>query len=223
MVKDFIIDFETLGFHPDGIVVDLAAIVFEDDANNPPDFDELRKNAFHVKFKIKDQKGVRLADESVKDFWRKQEKSVQRMLLPSDEDVSLEHGVNQFLTWCDTVGINRKKSFMYSRGNEFDMGLLTDLLRQVFAVRNTFEINPVVFWNVRDVRTAIENRLMTRDATSTPIRKGVLDGFRKHDSVDDCAAAAIQLVYASRYALGLEEPPTEDEVDENTITKKVKH
>lgn len=223
MVKDIIIDYESLGMQPDGIVVDLAAVVFEDDPENPPSFDDLKKNAFHAKFKIKDQKGTRLSDQSVKDFWKKQDKDVQKMLFPSDDDVSIEEGHKDFLDWCESVGVDFWKSFIYSRGNEFDMGFMTDILRYTFKTRDTFKIFPVAFWNTRDVRTAIENRLMTRGLINTPLRKGVLEGFRKHDSVDDCAAAVLQLIYASRYALGLEEAPSDEEVDENTVNKRVKH
>ncbi|UQJ95809.1 exonuclease A [Klebsiella phage CPRSB] len=49
---------------------------------------------------------------------------------------------------------------------------------------------PTVFWNSRDVRTAIENRLLTRGVTTCPLRKGMLDGFIQHDSIHDCAKDA---------------------------------
>ncbi|MBF84477.1 MAG: hypothetical protein CL489_08390 [Acidobacteria bacterium] len=220
--NDIIIDYESLGMQPDGMVVDLAAVVFKDN-EEVPDFKELKKNAFHVKFKIKDQKGKRVSDQSVKEFWKKQPKEAQKILYPSDVDVTVEEGTKMFLDWCKRVKVNFWKSHIYSRGNEFDLGFLTNILRETFNTRDTFKLFPVAFWNARDVRTAIENRLLTRDMVHAPLKKGVLDGFVKHSSVDDCACAVMELIYARRYALGLDEPPSEDEVDENTVNRRVKH
>jgi hypothetical protein len=60
---------------------------------------------------------------------------------------------------------------------------------------------------------------MTRGLTTTPLHKGVLDGFIAHDSIHDCAKDILMLKYAQRYALGLDEAPVGDEIDPLSLPK----
>ena len=54
----------------------------------------------------------------------------------------------------------------------------------------------------------------------TPLRKGILDGFIHHNSLHDCAKDVLALIYARRYAWGLEEIPSPEDVDPITIKTK---
>lgn len=54
---DLMIDFESLGYPPDGAVINMAAIGFKEDPHNPPTFKELVDNSFLVKFDIPSPEG----------------------------------------------------------------------------------------------------------------------------------------------------------------------
>ncbi len=219
-MKDFIIDYETMGAAPDGAVVDLSAVVFEFDIENPPTFSDLVEQSYNAKFSLADQKGVRFFDKGTIDWWKKQVPEAQLALKPSDKDVSVEDGIMGFIGFLQENGIDGWKSHGYCRGQSFDFPLMVDCLKQIHRTRDTFNHEPCKFWNQRDVRTAIENTMMVRDQTTVPLRKGLIDGFVKHNSIHDCAKDVLMLIYARRYALGLEDIPKLDEADENTVSSR---
>lgn len=220
-IVDLVIDFETIGFAPDGMVLDFAATPFVSDIENPPTFKELCEASFYRKFCTVEQESYRPIDDSVVDFWLKQSEDARVILDQSPDDVHLFKGMKDFIDWCPQVGVDLYKSQAFCRGSEFDFGILTDIIRQMYNTRDVFNVHPFRFWNLHDIRTAIQENL-GRGVTTTPLRHGILDGFIKHNSVHDCVAAAIQLVYARRYAFGLEEPPTLEETDPLTLTRKEK-
>lgn len=217
--KDFVYDYETIGPSPNGIVVELSYVPFMDDPYNPPTFKQLVESGRKYKFNIKNQPG-RIKDDKTIAWWKQQDKEAQKILYPSPDDLDLYEGHKQFLADLKADGISRWQSFDYVRGPEFDRPILNTILREMIGDLDTFEIMPVVFWNSRDVRTAIENRLLARGVTVTPLRKGMLDGFIQHDSIHDCAKDALMLIYALRYAMGIEDAPQGDEIDELSLAKK---
>lgn len=116
---------------------------------------------------------------------------------------------------------------MWCRGMSFDFPLFVDLIRDLQRNEgiperelNTYDLEPVVFWNQRDIRTAIEALSLVRKMCETPLPKGTLDGFVAHDSVHDCAKDILMLKYAQRYALGLDEVPFEEDADPLSLPKK---
>lgn len=214
--KDFVLDYETVGPSPNGIIVELSYVPFLDHPEVPPTFEELVKAGRKYKFNIKNQPG-RIKDQATIEWWKKQDPEAQKILFPKPGDLELFAGHRQFLDDLKEDGISFWKSYDYIRGPEFDRPLLTSVLRDMTGQSNTFDIAPNVFWNSRDVRTAIENRLLSRGATTCPLRKGILNGFVKHNSIHDCAKDALMLIYSLRYAFGIESPPEEDEVDELSL------
>lgn len=216
---DFVFDYESIGPFPKGKLAELSYVPFVDDPYDPPTFQELIAKGRKYKFDIRKQP-ERIKDEKTIEWWKQQSKEAQRVLFPSDIDMDLYEGHRQFFADLAADGVSRWQSYDYTRGPEFDRSMLTDVVRTMTGKLDTFEDMPTMFWNSRDVRTAIENRLLTRGVTTCPLRKGMLDGFIQHDSIHDCAKDALMLIYAKRYALGLEEPPSLEETDENSIGKK---
>lgn len=214
---DVVFDYETIGPSPLGIIAELSYVPFIDDPHHPPTFKELISVGRKYKFRLKGQSEFgRIKDADTIGWWKRQSKEAQSILFPTDNDLDLFEGHRQFMRDLEEDGISNRHSFDYCRGPEFDRGLMTNVLRMMTGKNDTRDIAPFSFWNSRDVRTAIENRLMARGCALTPLRKGMLDGFIKHDSIHDCAKDALMLIYATRYAMGIEEPPAKDDVDENS-------
>lgn len=216
---DYVWDYETVGPSPNGKLVELSYVPFIDDPHNPPTFAELVSRGRKYKFDLKKQPD-RIADKSTIDWWKQQSEEARQILKPSPEDLELYAGHRQFFEDLKADGVSRWQSLDYVRGPEFDRGILVDIVRKMVGKIDIFEDMPTVFWNSRDVRTAIENRLLTRGASTCPLRKGILNGFVMHNSIHDCAKDALMLIYAMRYAMGLEEPPTEEETDELSLPRK---
>lgn len=216
---DYVWDYETVGPSPNGKIVELSYVPFIDDPHNPPTFEELVSRGKKYKFDLRKQPD-RIADKSTIDWWKQQSEEARVILKPSPDDIDLYEGHKQFFEDLKADGVSRWQSLDYVRGPEFDRGILVDVVRNMTGKVDIFDDMPTVFWNSRDVRTAIENRLLTRGASTCPLRKGILNGFVMHNSIHDCAKDALMLIYAMRYAMGLEEPPTEEETDELSFPRK---
>lgn len=218
--NDFIIDFETLGNKPDSVVVDLSVLVFDPDPNVMQSLDELISNGCRFKLSISSQKGVRTTNASTIKWWREQSAEARANLAPSEEDVTIEEATHAVLDFLKKSKVDQWKSQGWCRGMSFDFPIFVDMIRQTFGTVETEKYEPIKFWAQRDIRTAIEAYSLVRGMAMTPLRTGILDGFVHHDSIHDCAKDVIMLKMAQRYALGLEEPPAEEDIDPITVKKR---
>ena len=221
-IIDFIIDYETLADKPNSAVLDVAVIPFVNDPNTVPDFNELIESGFYAKFDLKSQiKSGRLMQDHVKEFWKNQSDDARIVLKPSDCDVSVKDGHIKMLEFFKENNNNYYKSHVWCRGTSFDIPLLVNALDESYtpAQHNTRDLEPVSFGRYRDVRSAIESLLMVRNSTTCPLPAGVLDGFIHHNSLHDCAKDILMLIYAQRYALGLDECPNNEDADPNSLNK----
>lgn len=226
MIKDFIIDYETFGNVSNSAVIDVAAVVFDPNPEVVETFGELINRGMKLKFNLRAQQNVRLFGASTMKWWKSQSEEARKNLAPSNEDIDHVEGLYKILKFLKDNGVKEWDSFGWCRGQSFDFPILVDIIREGerrkgIADRDidTFALEPCKFWNQRDIRTAIESLLLTRGLTTTPLRKGVLDGFIAHDSIHDCAKDILMLKYAQRYALGLEDAPVGDEVDVLSLPK----
>ncbi|BAQ22665.1 exonuclease A [Edwardsiella phage PEi20] len=223
-MKDIIIDFETFGNVSKAAVIDLAVIAFDPDPTKVESFNTIASRGKRIKFKLAPQKGQRLFGKSTIKWWKDQSEEAKKNLAPTDEDVTTLEGIQQFLDYCRENDVDAWKSQAWCRGMSFDFPILVDLIRDIERYNgvaedeiDTFALEPVKFWNQRDIRTAIEAYSMVRGLSTTPLRNGDLDGFVAHDSIHDCAKDILMLKYAQRYALGLEDCPEGDEVDPRSL------
>lgn len=217
---DLVYDYETVGPAPNGAVVELSYTPFLDQPDNVPTFEELVNKSRKYKFNVRKQIPKRISDKGTIEWWKKQDPEAQKILKALPDDLDLYDGMNQFFADLKADGVDRWQSFDYCRGPEFDRAILIDIVRQMHGKLDVFNEMPTVFWNSRDVRTAIENRLMVRGMTYTPLRRGILNGFIKHDSRHDCAKDVLMLIYAKRYAFGLEDAPEGDDIDPLSLPDK---
>lgn len=204
-VYDFIFDFETLAATPDAAVVDMAILVFNNNPYKVPTFSELVSQGMRLKFNISSQKGHRRFDPDTIEWWKTQSESARKNLVPLDTDIQVEEMFQKVVDFLHEKGFNKRTGQGWCRGLSFDFPIMYDIIRKQHNVHSMLGLEPCNFWNQRDIRTAIEATLMIRGKTNVPLPNGVLDGFVKHDSIHDCAADVLQLLYAKRYAMGLEE------------------
>lgn len=227
-MMDFVIDFETLGARSDAAVIDLAVVLFDPDPNVLPSFEDIVASGRRWKFDFAAQKAgerPRCFDTFTIDWWKKQSPEARANLKPSANDIDPVDGIIEFVNYLRGK-VNPFNSIGYCRGQSFDFPIMVDLLTEARRREghpdnaiSTYDLEPVKFWMQRDIRTRIEALLMTRNLTTTPLPRGVLKGFIPHDSLHDCAKDVLMLKYAERYALGLEEAPTGDDIDPLSLPK----
>lgn len=225
---DFVIDFETLGARSDAAVIDLATVLFDPDPMVVPTFEEIVATGKRWKFDFASQKTgerPRCFDTFTIDWWKKQSVEARLNLKPASGDMDPVVAIIEFINYLRGK-VDPFNSIGYCRGQSFDFPIMVDLLtesrRREGNPENaitTYDLEPVKFWQQRDIRTRIEALLMTRGLTTTPLPKGVLKGFIAHDSLHDCAKDVLMLKYAERYALGLEEAPIGDNIDPLSLPK----
>lgn len=217
-MKSFIFDTETLGKSPDGVILDISCLVVDlDQVENPPKFMDLVKAGKQWKLNVKNQIiNGRKTDPKVIEWWKGKSVEAQQVLKQTGNEILLFDALDEFSLYLTTNGIDRKTSLGFCRGMSFDFPLLVNSLAQKYN-QDTFEYEPCRFWNQRDIRSVISGLLLDDKRTTTPLRKGILQGFVKHNSLHDIAKDALMIIYAKRYALGLEELPLNDEVDPESL------
>ncbi|WJZ27892.1 exonuclease [Serratia phage 92A1] len=226
-MRDFIADFETFNSVANSTVIDLALIAFDPDPTVYESFAELIARGKRIKFDLASQKGKRSVSTGTIAWWKSQSAEAKKNLVKSAEDVTTLEGTRQALDYLREQGVDPWKSEGWCRGMSFDFPIFTDLIRELYKHDtgcedkdiDTFKLEPVKFWQQRDIRTAISCYSLVRGLSTTPLPKGALDGFVAHDSVHDCAKDVLMLKYAQRYALGLEECPDEANADPLSLPK----
>lgn len=225
-MNDFIIDYETFSSTSKSAVIDLALITFNPDPTKVETFKELVSRGQRIKFNLAEQSKKRLFSKATIAWWKSQSAEAKANIGPSNKDVSTLEGTLLALEYLKNNKVDPWKSQGWCRGMSFDFPIFTDLIRDIKRSEgiseeniDTFDLEPIKFWNQRDVRTAIECYSMVRGLTTTPLPMGSLDGFIAHDSIHDCAKDILMLKYAQRYALGLDEVPDENTADPLSLSK----
>lgn len=223
---DVIIDFETFATTSKAAAIDLSLVAYNSDPTVVESLDELISKGLRVKFDLASQKGDRLFSKSTLVWWKDQSAEARKNLVPTTDDKTVIEGIKVVLDWLREQGIDQWNSQMWCRGMSFDFPIFNDMIRDLYREDgvpeneiDTFKLEPVKFWNQRDIRTAIEAYSMVRGMTTTPLPNGTLKGFVAHDSLHDCAKDILMLKYAQRYALGLDECPSEAEADPLSLSK----
>lgn len=216
---DFVLDFETLGTGEDCVVLSLAITPFERDELKT--FQEYIGDTIYYKFDVESQVETgRKIDKKTLEWWDKQDEDVKNsQIKPTNFDITLDQFLIQFYTKCKELGIGNK-SIGWARGKEFDFGILTNIVKSQRYVldKDEYPINetffPVLFWQRRDIRDYIAGLVVDPSVTKIPLPNGVLDGFKHHDPIHDCARAVLHIKYGELYARGDMDIP--DDVDPNS-------
>ena len=169
------IDLETLGTRPDGVILSIGGVKF--DPNSDKIYDE-----FHYRLEVDEQidRG-RSVDEGTVEWWGKQPAEVVEAAFGNEGRISIDEFLDVFKRWCVSADT------FWSQGPTFDMVMLENLYLQ-------YEKHyPWSFWQVRDSRTLFS--IMPSDP-----RKKL--NFAAHDALEDCRAQA-KCVQWSLNELGL--------------------
>jgi hypothetical protein len=182
-------DVETLGVESTSVILSLSCIHFH--SEQKPSYQQLKQDAFFVKFNAKDQaeRLNRKIEKGAIAWWEKQCLFArQKSLLPTADDHKLENGLTLFHDWVKTK--NDTKSWVWARGN------LDQLILQ--SCERDAKLEPIFDYNRwRDVRTAIDllhgsaNGYCDVDHAEFMYDRDVI----KHDPVDDCALDIMMLIY----------------------------
>lgn len=208
-----LLDFEAMGSRDTSIVLDLAAVVFnEDEIDSFEDLVADKNRVFYVKFDISSQEG-RTIDRDTYNWWAKQSETVRSILKPSAIDVRLREGIEQFEEYLYDNKIDPKESLIYSRGTSYDYPIIENIVRSLGGMGRGSGMFPGAFWNQRDVRTAIAYAMLQPTLKKLPVAKGKFPGFIKHNSIHDVCKDAILLQTALAYGRGTLELPNLDDVN----------
>jgi len=213
---DFVLDFETLGTSEDTVVLSLAFLPFDREAQKS--FSEYLDDCWYWKFDVDHQFYLgRTMSEATLEWWDKQDPEVKKAQFePSDEDVKLRTMLIELADSMKQAGINNK-SIGWARGKEFDFGIMTSIVKMVKdqIPKDELALNeayfPVPFWQRRDIRDYIAGCVVDPMVTKVPLPMGSLSGFEHHNPIHDCARAVLHIKYAEAYARGdLDIPDEED-------------
>lgn len=189
----FLFDVETLGKKSSSVILSMACIYFDPDKKPSPE--ELRANAFFVKFNAQDQikRLNRTITKSTIDWWAKQCDQVkQKSFFPTSSEVKLEDGIELMREWSNGF-LDKEKCWVWARGN-LDQLVLDDAEEQL-------GIEPVFHYSRwRDVRTAVDF-LTEGDSGYCRVDYPGFDPFlhiTKHDPIDDCIYDAMMLIYGAK-------------------------
>lgn len=210
---DFIIDYETLSARPDCVILDVAVIPFVNDFQNLPTFNELIESGLNIKLKISSQRAIgRSVCSSTLDFWKKQDNAAKVILKPTPHDVELYESHDKIKEFLYERGVMYNKSQGWCRGF-FDFPIFADVMSKQFETTHSQPHEIIAQGKMREIRTVIEAHLGVRGKTVCPLPKGTLPNFIHHNSLHDCAKDVLMLLYAQRYAYGIEDVPSYEDAE----------
>lgn len=186
-LKHLVVDIETLSTEPNAVVLALAIVpfTFEDHTY----FSTLLTQGLMVKFKVEEQVKVhrRHIEESTVSWWKEQQKKIRDIIVkPSPSDVTIRDGLSEFNQFVLGIsGFSKEKSYVWSRGNDFDFPIIKTLFRDANISL------PYNHWKIRDVRTAIDIMAGTDNGKYTVKYGG--EGFMEHHPLHDSAMDAARL------------------------------
>ena len=186
----WLFDVETLGKRSNSVILSFACIQF--DATSKPSPDQLREDAFFVKFDVEEQvkKYKREVKKPTLEWWSKQCDNVKNKSFRPDKTIDEEFipGYERFREWVKSK--NDKDSWVWARGN-LDQLVLDDIEEQL-------ELKPIFYYNRwRDVRTAIDifydNKTGYVDVDYPGFDPSL--HITKHNPIDDCLYDVMMLIY----------------------------
>lgn len=145
-MKNLIIDCETLGVRDNAIVPMFAAMVTDDQLSIKDNF----RNTIILHPLIKEQADMgSTSDEGTLTFWAKTSADVRDIVMDQTNSLPLDEAYGKFKEFLEAKGFYKDETaFIWQRGSK-DL----DWLQSLFAGHHDLGLN---WWQVRDVRTAID-------------------------------------------------------------------
>jgi hypothetical protein len=191
-----VFDMESLGTEDRSVILSFAAIPYHLEADAERPLADFVDRAFYCKFDVTEQvnKYKRLIDPSTVEWWAQQSLEAQKVLRPSEQDVSVEWFYDNLKTWTKTVGYDPRKGLAWQRGT-IDIAWHDSLMRDLGV---QLPDRSLIWYMIRDIRTAVDCMAPTQKLNGMP------DGFDEslakafpnvidHDPVHDCIKQLHQL------------------------------
>lgn len=142
------IDLQTLSFKTNAIVLSIGAVAF--DFNQPKTFDTLVETGFYKKLDASAQKKIgRHFDLDCLNYWKHCPVESKSTWGKFGNDADIVSSLNDLNEWAKDIGYS-KQSFVFCRGNYFDIPILMSLYDD--ARLEPFFIN----YRSRDINTFID-------------------------------------------------------------------
>lgn len=212
MVKThFIMDCETLGQDVFTLpVLDFSYLKFDWErfsSDKPYTFDELLFMADRTKFKVTEQFHLGYKpNKETKDWWLSQGEEAKKVLLPSDEDVTISKFMDNILEYLGDSKIH----YWWSRANTFDPIILQRLAKDAGYNYSERLSNKLKFWLVRDTRTFIDSYtdFNSQKVSFMPLKDENIwkQKFVHHSSKHDIVGDVLRLQTLIRVNKGLDLP-----------------
>ena len=193
MNNNLILDFETLSVDVTKCIsINCACLVFDTDrfSTKPYSFDELYGMTKIYKFDVKEQKALGwISDKNTIEFWMKQSEAAKQQLLPSKNDIDIDHFIDEITKISKDHNIKK----WWSRGNNFD----PVILKRMFDTKGLNLSDTLYHGNVRDIRTALDaltgfDNSFRDDFLPDTVDKAL---FVKHNSIHDICADVLRLQF----------------------------
>lgn len=186
MIYHLVVDLETLDTIPTSVILSFGCSLFAFEEKNA-DFEHYIKTGFYTKLSpIEQIKSGRTTDQGTIDWWKKQGKEAQKVLIPQKTDITLRECLLQFTDYLNNSRYDHKKSYCWCRGASFDWPIIEDAFRQ-------YKLKlPYNGWKIRDIKTAIDI-MAGADNGMYNLKNGTPPAFIKHDSLHDCALDILRL------------------------------
>lgn len=154
------LDIQTLSFKTNAIVLSIGAVAF--DFDEPKNFSTLVETGFYKKLDASLQKeNGRHFDPDVLNYWKHCHVESKSTWGKSTNDVHIVSALNDLNHWAVDAGYT-KQSFVFCRGNYFDIPILLSLYDD--AALEPFFIN----YRSRDINTFIDTLAGTKYGKYAP-------------------------------------------------------
>lgn len=166
-VNHIAFDLEALAKADTGVITSISCISFNFKEDKDLSYEELLTRTFYAKLHIADQvkRFGRTHDSETLTWWKSQPPVAQELSIkPQPNDIPIDTAFAAIRKYLDKNNYDRKKSYIWSRGNAYDFPKIQDAIRTMNQGTNTFTkdynddttnyerdmINPFM---IRDIRT----------------------------------------------------------------------
>jgi len=192
-MRFLVADAETLSTSENGVILDFSFIAV--DFNKRLDYtaDELIDVGVKWKFDIKEQiANGRHVDQSTVKWWQQQEKSVRKLVLPSDNDVSLYSlvpRIEEYLKQNEFTRQVKTHNFWFASRGELEVKLMHGLYQELGMTVQQDGFYDFNRW--RDIRTML-HFLAGAESGYIDVRDET-QGLEKHNSLHDVVIDILQM------------------------------
>lgn len=160
-------DLEALAKSETGVITSISCIVFNFKEDKDLSYDEILNKTFYAKLNIPDQiqRFNRTHDKETLTWWKSQPPIAQELSIKqSPNDIQIDTAFAAIRKYLNKNDYNFKKSYVWTRGNSYDIPKLQDTIRVLNEGNNNFtknynddttnnERNMINTFMARDIRT----------------------------------------------------------------------